>query len=164
MKTMQFFYAYECPFCKTGYEYLMKEINKHPEIEIEWRPVELHPLPEDYHPRTHLACRSYYIARELDADINAFHAAMFRAFAIEQQNAEKPEVLCKILKGIVDSDKYRAILDSGKYAKQIDDNNLLAYEKSGVWYVPAFRMDGKKLDARGGAGVNPGELRNFLKG
>ena len=164
MKTMLFFYAYECPFCKIGYEYLIEQIKNRPEIEIDWRPIELHPLPENYHPRTHLACQSYYIAKELGADMDAFHAAMFRAFAMEQQNAEKPEILCKILTGIVDAGKYRAMLDSGKYAKQVDENNHLAYEKSGVWYVPAFRMDGKKLDSKGGAGIKPGDLRSFLKG
>jgi len=164
MAKMQFFYDYECPHCKTGYEYLLKEIHSHPEIEIEWRPIEAHPLPEYYPPRTHLACQSYYIAEELGADMAAFHAAMYEAVAIERQNVEKPEVLCNILKGIVDIGKFRSILDSGKYAKQIDENNDLAYEKSGVWFIPALRMNGKKLDAKGGIGIRPKELRNFLKG
>jgi predicted DsbA family dithiol-disulfide isomerase len=162
MPKMQVFYDYECPYCKMGYEYLIEQIGSHPEIEIEWRPVEAHPLPEDHHPHTYLACQSYYIAKELGADMNAFHAAMFQAVSIERQNVEKPEVLCNILKGIVDAGKFRAILESGKYAKQVDENNDLAYEKSSVWYVPAFRMNGKKLDARGGQGITPEELRSFL--
>ena len=62
MKRIQFFYDYECPFCKKGYEYLVKELPQHPEIAIEWRPIELHPLPEKHYPHTNLACQSYYIA------------------------------------------------------------------------------------------------------
>ena len=163
MAKMQVFFDYECPYCKQGYEYLMEQINSHPEIEIEWRPIESHPLPEDHPPHTFLACQSYYIAEELGADMNAFHAAMYQAISIERRNVEKPEVLCNILKGIVDAGKFRAILESGKYAKQVDENNDLAYEKSGVWYLPALRMNDKKLDAKGGSGITPGELRNFLK-
>ena len=162
MAKIQFFYDYECPYCKTGYEYLLEQIGGYPDLEIEWLPIEAHPLPENCFPRTHLACQSYYIAKEIGADMDAFHAAMFQAAGIKQRNVEKPEVLCDILKGIVDTGKFRAILDSGKYAKQIDENNELAYEKSGVWYVPAFRMNGKKLDAKGGVGIKAKELRNFI--
>jgi predicted DsbA family dithiol-disulfide isomerase len=160
---MRFFYDYECPYCKRGYEYLVNlSGGGRPEIEIEWRPVEAHPLPENHPPHTHLACQSYYIARELGADMPAFHAAMFQAIAIERQNVEKPDVLAGILKDIVDSGKFRAILEAGKYAKQVDENNDLAYEKSGVWFVPAFRMNGKKLDAKGGVGISREELKDFL--
>jgi len=162
MAKMQVFYDYECPYCKMGYEHLMEQIGGHPEIEIEWRPVEAHPLPEESHPHTYLACQSYYVAEELGADMDAFHTAMFRAVVTEWQNVEKTDVLCEILKGIVDTGKFREILDSGKYAAQVDENNKLAYETSGVWYLPAFRLNDKKLDAKGGAGITPEELRDFL--
>jgi predicted DsbA family dithiol-disulfide isomerase len=161
MATMQIFYDYECPYCKIGYEYLLEQIGGHPEIEIEWRPVESHPLPENHPPHTYLACQSFYIARELGADMAAFHAAMFQAVAKERQNVEKPEVLCEILKNIIDTGQFRPILESGKYAKQVDENNNLA-DQSGVWFLPAFRMNGKKLDAKGGVGISREELKNFL--
>ena len=177
MPKMQFFFDYECPYCKKGYEYLMEQIKDQGAIEIEWIPVEAHPRPahppgqkgedssaDKLQPYTDLACQCYYIARELGADMNAFHAKMYQAASIERQNVEKPEVLCGILKGIVDAGKLCSILESGKYAKQIYENNDLAYEKSGVWYVPAFRMNGKKLDAKGGVGITQKDLRDFLKG
>jgi predicted DsbA family dithiol-disulfide isomerase len=163
MAKLQFFYDYECPYCKKGYEYLLEQIGDHPDIEIECLPIESHPLPEDHPPHTYLACQSYYIAKELGADMPAFHAAMYQAVSIERQDVDDAEVLCNIVKGLVDVEKFRAILDSGKYAAQIDENNDLAYEKNGVWYVPAFRMNGKKLDAQGGIGISPEELRRFLK-
>ena len=163
MAAIQFFYDYECPYCKTGYEYLLEQIDNYPDIEIEWRPIEAHPLPEEHPPHTYLSCQSYYIAKELGVNMSAFHAVMFQAVAVERQNVEDPEVLCEILKDIVDTAKFREILTAGKYASQIDENNDLAYEKSEVWYIPAFRMDGKKLDAKGGIGIRPEELRSFLK-
>jgi predicted DsbA family dithiol-disulfide isomerase len=169
MTKLQIFYDYVCPFCKKGYESFLELTNGGSGFEIEWRPIESHPLPEDHPPHTNQSGQSYYVAREMGADMGAFHAAMFQATAIERQNVEKPEVLAAILKGIVDSGQFLSILNSGKYAKQIDENNDLAYEKSGVWFVPAFRMvlpDGseKKLDAKGGVGVSREELREFLRG
>jgi predicted DsbA family dithiol-disulfide isomerase len=168
MPKMRIFYDYECPFCKKGYEYLREFIGDHPEIEIEWRPIESHPRPEDHPPHTDLACQSYYIARELGLDMAKFHAAMFQAVAVERQNVEQADVLCHILKDLADPGKFKALLESGKYAKQVDENNDLAYEKSGVWFVPAFRMDTgggeKKLDAQGGVGVSREAVRDFLQG
>jgi predicted DsbA family dithiol-disulfide isomerase len=167
MPKMRFFYDYECPFCKRGYEYLGEFIGGRLDIEIEWRPIEAHPRPEEHPPHTDLACQSYYIARELGADMPQFHAAMFQAVAVERRDVEKIEVLCEILTGLVDAGAFRAILESGKYAKQIEENNNLAYEQSGVWYVPAFRMETpageRKLDAQGGVGVSREAVRDFLK-
>jgi predicted DsbA family dithiol-disulfide isomerase len=163
MAVMQFFYDYECPYCKQGYEYLLEQIDKYPEVEVEYRPIEAHPLPEDHFPHTNLACQSYYAAKALEADMAAFHAAMFQAIAVQQRNAEDVEELCDVLKDIVNPARMRVFLENGVFAQQIDENNDLAYEKSDVWYVPAFRMNGKKLDAKGGIGIRPEELRSFLK-
>jgi predicted DsbA family dithiol-disulfide isomerase len=163
MARMQIFYDYECPYCKRGYEYFLGYIGDHPEIEIEWRPVEAHPRPENHPPHTDLSCQSYYIAKELNADMPKFHAAMFQAVAVERRNVEKVEVLADIVKDLVDGSKFKAILESGKYARQIDENNDLAYEKSGVWAVPAFRMNGKKLDAVEGVGVTKDQVKAFLE-
>jgi predicted DsbA family dithiol-disulfide isomerase len=168
MTKLQVFFDYECPFCKKGYEYLFSLLGEHREIDIEWRPIESHPLPEDHTPHTYLAVQAYYAAKELGADMPAFFAALFQAVAIERQDVEKTEVLCDIVREIVDPAKFRAILESGKYAKNVDENNDLAYEKSGVWFVPAFRMfmsDGsiKKLDAEGGVGVSREAVQDFLK-
>ena len=162
MKKLRIFFDYEGPYCKRGYESFMELAGDRSDIEVEWRPIESHPRPEDHPPHTDLACAAYYAAAELGADMKRFFAAMFQAVAIERRNVEKVEVLTGIVKGVVDADRFRALIESGKYAKQIEENNDLAYEKSGVWFVPAFRMEGRKLDARGGVGVSREELREFL--
>ncbi|AEF80443.1 DsbA family oxidoreductase [Leadbettera azotonutricia] len=169
MSKFQIFYDYECPFCKRGYETLTELLPNYKGIEIEWRPVESHPRPEDHPPHTDLCVQSYYVAQELGADMKAFFAAMFQAVAAERQDVEKPEVLAAILKNVLDSPKFLAILKSGKYAPKVEENNDLAYEKKGVWYVPAFRAletaSGGTLpvlDAKGGVGVNREEVREFL--
>lgn len=162
MPVMQIFYDYECPYCKRGYEYLLEFIGEHPEIEIEWRPVEAHPRPENHPPHTDLCVQSFYVARDLGADLAAFHRAMFQAVSAERRNVEKADVLADIVKDLMDAAKFRAVLESGKYAPQVTENNDLAYEQSGVWAVPAFRMNGKKLDAVEGVGVTKEQVRDFL--
>jgi predicted DsbA family dithiol-disulfide isomerase len=169
MSKFQIFYDYECPFCKRGYETLLDLLPDYEGVEIEWRPVESHPRPEEHPPHTDLCDQSYYIARELGADMKAFFAAMFQAVAAERQNVEKPEVLAAIVKNVLDSSKFLDLLKSGKYAPQVDENNDLAYEKKGVWYVPAFRAletaaggDLPTLDAKGGVGVSREEVKEFL--
>ena len=162
MPKIQFFYDYICPYCKKGYEDLREFLDAHPKIEIEWIPVEAHPRPETYGSHTDLSCQSYYIARELGADMMAFHAAMFQAVAAERRNVEKVDVLVEIVKDLVDAEKFRSILVTYKYRAQVEKNNDLAYEKSGVWFLPAFRAGGKKLDSRGGVGVSREEIREFF--
>ena len=163
MKKFEIYYDYECPYCKTGYETLLKLLPEFPEMEIEWFPVESHPRPEDHPPHTDLCLQSYYIAKELGADMAKFHPLMYQAVSAERQNVEKPEVLADILKNIVDRKKFLELLNSGKYTHKVDENNDLAYEKKGVWYVPAFRAGEIKLDAKGGIGVSKDEVLDFLK-
>jgi len=184
MAKFRFFYDYECPFCKRAYEELMDLLPAYPGMEVEWRPVEAHPRPENVWPHSDLCIEAYYIAVELGADVDAFHRAMFRAVITERQDVENNEVLAKVLKGIMDRGKFLEILESGKYTANVNENNALAYEENDVWYVPAFRLPGNnlktaaegklsgpdsrsrqqvpRLDARGGVGVNRKEIKNFL--
>ena len=164
MMKFQFFYDYECPFCQKAFETLIDLLPSYPGIEVEWRPIEAHPRPENCRPHTNLCIRAFYIAGELGSDIIAFHKAMFRAVNGERRNVEEGGVIAEILKGIVDGGKFLEILKSNKYAAKVNENNDLAYEKNGIWYVPAFRVPGTKiaLDARGGMGVSQKEIKDFL--
>jgi len=159
---VQIFYDYECPFCRRGYEALIELLPKYPIIAMEWKPVESHPRPEEHHPHTDLCVQSFYIAQELGADLAKFHKLMFQGVSVERQNVEKPELLYGIVKEIIDREKFMKLLESGKYANKAAENNDLAYEKEGVWYVPSFRCGKLKLDAQGGMGVTKDDLKQFL--
>ena len=135
-------------------------------VEIEWRPVEAHPRPENSHPHTDLCIQAFYIAEELGADLNALHTALFKAVVLEGRDVEKGEVLADILKGIIESEKLLALLKNGKFAPRVSENNTLAYDKNEVWYLPAFRVPGSgapRLDAKGGIGVSSEEIKGFLE-
>ncbi|MDR3259203.1 MAG: DsbA family protein [Fusobacteriaceae bacterium] len=164
MNKLQIFYDYSCPFCKKGYESFLRVITPFiKDIDIEWIPVESHPRPENVHPHTDLCIQAFYIICELNGDIPAFHHAMYDALVIEKRDVEKSDVLADIVKNIVDPVKFIEILESNKYADKVNQNNDFAYEKSGVWVVPAFRMNNQKLDAIGGIGVTDLQISDFLK-
>ena len=163
MKTFQFYFDYECPYCRRGYETLLEILPQYPGIETEWIPIESHPRPENAYPHTDLCIQSFYIARELKADISKFHATMYQALSSGKHNVEDPEILGSIVEKIMDRGKFMELLKSGKYAPKVQENNDLAYEKEGVWYVPAFRAGKLALDAKGGIGVSANEVKNFLK-
>ena len=162
MKKFQLFYDYECPYCKKGYETLIKLLPLYPQVEIEWRPIEAHPKPEDHHPHTDLAVMSFYIAIDLGADMDKYHALMYQAISIERRNVEDPEILFNIIKNLVDRNKFMELLGSGKYTFRAEENNDLAYEKEDVWFVPAFRAGSLKLDSKGSIGVSNDEVKDFL--
>jgi predicted DsbA family dithiol-disulfide isomerase len=171
MTKVQFFYDYDCPYCKRGFEDLLEIADSFSEIEIEWRPVEAHPRPEDHSPHTDLCIQAFYIAEELGVDLTAFHKALFQAVSGEKQNVEEGEVIAKVLKGIVDETKFLELLKSGKYVSKVNENDDLAYEKNEVWFLPAFRLTGSggdltnapRLDAKGGVGVSREEIKGFLE-
>jgi len=165
MAVFQFFFDYECPFCKRGYEDLMDLLPAFPGAEIEYRPIEAHPRPETYGIHTDLCVQAFYIAGELGAAMDAFSRALFQAVVVEGRNVEKAEVLADVVEGIVEKDKLLELLKNGKYASKVNENNSLAYDKNGVWFLPAFRVPGSKtprLDAKGGVGVSREEIRGFL--
>lgn len=65
---------------------------------------------------------------------------------------------------LLDASALRAALRGGKYAEPQRRANDYAFEKSGVWVVPAYRMAGRRLDSVENIGVTITQLRKFLEG
>ena len=47
--------------------------------------------------------------------------------------------------------------------KAVPAANCYAYAQSGVWAVPAYRMEGRKLDSLEGVGITKAQLEAFLE-
>ena len=162
MKQVQMFYDYRCPFCMEGYEKLMRLIPSYPEIEIDWRPVQINPGPMEDLADSDLCLSGFYATRDLGADIQKYHMLIYRAIFVERRYTDDVSNLSEIMADLADSQKFGELLKSGKYIPQIMENNELAYEKEGIWYIPSFRAGKLKLDAKGGFGVSVDELRTFF--
>lgn len=140
----------------------MEVLKEHDDIEVIWRVCEAHPRPEDHPPHTDLALQGYFFAKEHGADILAYHERLFKAVHVDRIDVESAEVLADYTADLVDREAYLAALINGDYKEIQERHNDIAYEENDVWFLPAFRIDGKKLDAEGGIGVTKEAIANVL--
>ena len=164
MRTLEVFFDYACPYCLKGHEYLMELLPEYTDIEVIWRACEAHPRPEVYGKYSDLCVQGLLYAMEQGIELLDFHERMYHAALKDKVNIEDPAALADYFKDLLDPAAFRDALMSGKYKQAGLDANDYAYEKSGVWFVPAYRMSGRKLDAAGGVGVTKTQLAEFLKG
>jgi 2-hydroxychromene-2-carboxylate isomerase len=104
-----------------------------------------------------------YYAQEQSVDLWEYHARMYTAAVTERVNIEDPEVVAGRVHGLLDPATFLAVLQNGSYAKAVTDGNDYAYEKSGVWALPAYRLDGRMLNSVEGAGVTKQQLAEFIR-
>ena len=168
-RKLEVFFDYACPYCLTGHEYLMELLSGHTDIddidgiEVVWCACEAHPRPEIYGRYSDFCVQGLFYAAERGADLTDFHDRMYNAALKDNINIEDPAALADYFKDMFDPADFCGALSSGKYEQAVLDANDYAYEQSGVWFVPAYRMDGHKLDSAGGVGVSKAQLTEFLK-
>ena len=147
-----------------GHNYLLELLPEFPEITINWQPCEAHPRPEEgWGPHSDIILRGVFFVLENGIDIYAYHDLMYKAPNDKSVDIESIESVANYAGHLVDYEKFKNALENGAYIADLKESDDNAFEKSGVWYIPAFRMNGKKLDAKGGVGVTKEELSNFLK-
>jgi len=161
-RKMEVFFDYACPYCLEGHEYLLAVRARHPDVAPDWRPCEAHPRPEPHGPHTDLCARGMFFARDNGVDLWTYHERVYRLALQDRIDIEDIDALAQGLADLLDADALRAALRSGAYADELDRNNHHAYEESGVWAVPAYRMDGKKLDSVEGVGITKQQLDAFM--
>ena len=163
MRKMEMFFDYACPYCLTGHEYLVELLPKFSDIEVVWRPCEAHPRPEEYDRYSDLCVQGLFYAVEKNVDIMDFHMRMYRAACRDGVDIENAKALSEAFRGLLDPEDMAKALESGKYEKAVLEANDYTYEINDVWFVPAFRMEGKKLNAEGGVGISKSQLEEFMK-
>lgn len=164
MNQLEVFFDYACPFCFRAHGYLRELLPQFPRIEVVWRPCEAHPRPDPYGPHSELCIQGFFYAREHGADLWDYHDRMFRAALGDRVNLENPDALAAAVEGLLDPGEFRGSLLSGEYLAAQHEANCYAYDQSGVWAVPAYRMGGGRLDSVENVGVTKAQLARFLSG
>lgn len=162
MHKLEVFFDYICPFCLKGHEYLLELLPQHTDIEIIWRPCESHPRPDRFGPHSDLVIRAMFFARDRGADLMTFHEMMYSAVFRDRIDIEDAGALASYAGSRLDADALRASLQSGEYEDVLAKANRYAFEQNGVWAVPAYRMEGRKLDSVENIGVTKTQLNDFL--
>jgi len=162
MRKLEVFFDYACPYCLKGHGYLVDLLPLYPDIEVVWRPCEAHPRPERYDLHSDLCIQGMFYALEQGVDILEYHQRMYSAALKERVNIEDQDVLAGRVHGLLDPGAFLKALQGGKYEKAVAEANSYAYNASGVWVVPAYRLDGRKLDSIENIGVSKQQLAEFL--
>jgi len=163
MAKLELFFDYSCPFCLKGYNSLAELLPEYPDIEVVWRPCEAHPRPESgFGKHSDLCIQGLFFAAESGVDLPSYHERTFACYHNSSTNVEDIEAFALSLEGLLDVESLRQALTSGKYNQALRDANAYAFEESGVWVIPSFRMNGYKLDAAAGIGVTKAQIKSFL--
>lgn len=164
MGQLDVFFDYACPYCLRAHGYLKELLPAYPQIEVRWHPCESHPRPERYGPHSDLCIQGCFFAAAHGVDVLAYHDRMYRAIWEDRVDVEDIDALSRCVSGLLDADAFRGALRRGVYRQALADANALAYDRSGVWVVPAYRLDDRKLDSIEDVGVSKEQLRLFFDG
>ena len=91
-----------------------------------------------------------------------YHEIMYRAAPKDQIDIENIYALSACVEGLLDPDAFYTAISSGKYHKALVLANDYAYEHSGIWAVPAYCMNSRKLNSLEGVGVTKAQLAKFV--
>ncbi len=162
MRVLEVFFDYACPYCLIGHDFLVELISAKPDIKIIWRPCEAHPRPESYGPHSDMCIQGMFFAEAHGADLWKYHERMYKAAHKERVDIEDIAALAECVADLVDAKAFAQSLKDGEFAEKVREGNDYAYGSSGVWAVPSYRMNGKKLDSIEGIGVSKRQLEDFL--
>ncbi|WP_349945232.1 DsbA family protein [Lacrimispora sp. BS-2] len=162
-RELHVFFDYICPYCLKAHKHLRELIPDYPDVTIVWHPCESHPRPDPYGLHSDLCIQGYFYAVDYGVDILEYHEQMYQAALIERINIENIDALTECVSDLVDADDFRLSLQLGTYRSKLGESNELAFEKSGVWAFPAFRMGALKLDAVENVGVSKEQILHLIK-
>jgi predicted DsbA family dithiol-disulfide isomerase len=162
MMKLEMFFDYTCPFCLKGYQYLCELLPDFPEIEMVWRPCEAHPRPEIHGHHSDLCIQGMFFAAEQGIPLWPYHERMYDLCLHSHINIENIDELAANVGDLLNAETFKKSLEDAVYQNIQLVSNDYAYEQNNVWFLPAFRMNGLRLDAEGGIGVLKEQLRKFI--
>ena len=87
-----------------------------------------------------MCIQGYFYAVDHGIDILKYHDRMYQAAQKDRVNIEDMDALSEYVSDLADEDDFRLSLLQGTYLDKLEESNQLAFEHSGVWAVPAYRM------------------------
>jgi len=159
---LEVFFDYACPYCLKGHGNLLELLPQFSQIEAVWRPCEAHPRPERYGQHSDLLIQGMFFAAETAADLFAYHERAYDAIHRRRVDVESVDAVAKFFADILNAPELRAALQSERFQQKLQTANGYAYKRSGVWAVPAYRLNSRRLDSVEDVGVSKEQLRQFL--
>ena len=162
MNKLEVFFDYACPYCLKGHKYLIEIMQNCTDIEIIWCPCEAHPRPDRYGPHSDLCIQGMFYAAENNINILEYHKRIYKLIHEDRVDIENLDILAENLWDLVNTAHFITEIKNGKYLEKLKQANAYACEKSGVWAVPAYRLNEKKLNSVENIGVTKEQLADFV--
>jgi len=141
----------------------MELLPDYPDVEMIWHPCEAHPRPDnDYGKHSDLCIQGMFYAAENGVAMVDYHKKIFELYHRDKIDVENISVLASALNDLLDPERFAQALTTGRYARALEDANEYAYKEAGVWIIPEFRMESRRLAAEAGIGVAEEQLKEFL--
>ena len=163
MYKLEVFFDYICPHCLRGHEYLTELQQRFPDLEIEWRPCEAHPRPEQSSRHSDLCARGMFFALDHNTNLAEYHKRMYHAALTDLVEIEDINAIIGVTDGLLDQIKLREALSGNQYKDRLLENNRLVWDEYKCPAVPSYRMNGKLLKSKLGIGVSKEQLAHFIE-
>lgn len=160
---LEVFFDYVCPYCRRGITEFMDLLPSYPDLSVKWISCEAHPRPEFARVHSDLAIQTQLFLQDNGGDLAAFNRLVYKAHFEERKRIDDPDVLASLAASCgADANEVRAALAENRYAKQVEENNRLAWDVLGLEAVPSYRFGDRILGSENGILVSGDALRTFL--
>ena len=161
-KALEVFFDFACPFSYRASGYLTELLPEFPGLEIIWRPCEAHPRPERYGKHSDLCAMGMYYCRDAGGNMLAYYQRMYKAVFEDKIDIEDVGAVEASMSGVIDPEDLKRVLQSGRYAAELDAANRRIWDELAFPAVPSYMMGDRRLDAAPGVGVTKEQLREFI--
>lgn len=137
MKQIEFFFDYTCSYCqKEMLKFL--DIKNDLDAQILYRPIEIHPYPEDFM-HSDLAAAGAYCLQERNGDIDKYHRLIYKAYFMQHKSIDDAYLIMNYMTmcGISIS---RMELDA--YIPRVKESNTYIWNTMKAALVPSYIVDG----------------------
>ncbi len=140
-----------CPYCYEGIGQFISILPEYSDIEVVWHPCEAHPRPEFATQHSDLAAAAFFAVRDAGGDIIPFITKVYKTWFVDKERIDDMDLLATIAAecGADREEVYNALKD-GKYADEVNDSNIYAWDTLGLEAVPSYICGDESACSKGG--------------
>ncbi len=163
-KKIEAVFDFLCPYCYEGIKQFMDILPEFQDLEVIWRPCESHPRPEYASQHSDLATAAFFCVRDAGGDLPLFINKVYDAWFVNRKRIDDINLLSS-LAGECGGDREKTFkaLSEGRYAEEVNEANIYAWDELGLEAVPSYICGGKRALSRGGVLVPVEKVMDIIK-